>query len=277
MVAACRAIENDQPDSFAQDPFAARLAGDRGFTILQAQPRPEWLQFGMGLRTRFLDELLLDALATNSISTVVSLGCGLDARPWRLDLPPNLRWIDVDFEDMLDYKDSILAGEPTRCRHERMTADLTDPVQRQAIFAAVGSDPALMITEGLLLYLPPATVEDLAVESGVAHWISDIATTAFDAAIDMDRHKSIRSVQPPDFLRGEQILDLLRRHGWHTAARRSYITDIGFALPRIQRLMGEQARRDGPSPELLHDPTGVHRFTRDRSTSGERVHSSRTF
>jgi len=38
MVAACRALETELPDAFAHDPFAARLAGARGFAILDAVP-----------------------------------------------------------------------------------------------------------------------------------------------------------------------------------------------------------------------------------------------
>jgi hypothetical protein len=34
----------------------------------------------------------------------VSLGCGLDARPWRLDLPADLRWIEADLLDMLEIQ-----------------------------------------------------------------------------------------------------------------------------------------------------------------------------
>jgi hypothetical protein len=99
-------------------------------------------------------------------------------------------------------------------------------------------------------------------ESGVAHWMSDITTTAFAKAIGMDTMCSLRSVQAPDFLQGEQILDCVRRHGWVTAARRSYITDMAFAMERIQRLMGDRPQSAGPPPVPPDDPTGVHRFAR---------------
>src|SRR5215831_1265064 len=200
MVAACRAIETEDANGFVRDPFAARLAGERGMAILRGLPHPEMMRFLVAVRSRFVDELLLEALASKNIATVLSLGCGLDTRPWRLELPPDLRWIEVDFADMLDYKDALPSTETPRCRRERLTADLTDAAQRRAIYAAVGSSPALMITEGLLMYLPAATVEALAAEawreSGIAHWISDITTTAFTKAIGgMDAMRSFRNVQ----------------------------------------------------------------------------------
>src|ERR1051326_65366 len=69
MIAACRAHENELPDAFVRDPFAARLAGDKGVAILLAMPHSNVLRLGMAIRTRFVDELLLYALATYSIQT----------------------------------------------------------------------------------------------------------------------------------------------------------------------------------------------------------------
>ena len=237
MVAACRALESDSPDGFVHDPFAARLAGERGMAMLRALPQPEMMRFGIGVRSRFMDELLLETLASEKIATVLSLGCGLDTRPWRLEVPADLRWIEVDFADMLDYKNALMSAETPRCRREFITADVNDAAQRRTIYAAVGPAPALMITEGFLMYLPAATVEALAAEawqeSGIAHWMSDITTTAFMKAINMNMPQSVRDVQAPDCLNGEQILESIQGQGWRTAARRSYITDMGFAMERF--------------------------------------------
>ncbi len=264
LVAACGALEADIADGFVHDPFAARLAGARGMAMLQAIPKPEMMRFGIGIRSRLLDELLLEALASNTIATVLSVGCGLDTRPWRLELPADLRWVEVDFADMLDYKDGFMSAETPRCRRERLTADVNDAAQRRIIYAAAGSAPALMITEGLLMYLPAATVEALAVEagqeSGIAHWMSDITTSQFATALKIDTLRSVGHVQASDFLQGEQILERLRGQGWVTGARRSYLTDVAFAIERAQKMFGP--RPSGPPPISLDDPTGVHRFVR---------------
>src|SRR4029077_254225 len=129
MVAACRAYETELEDAFVRDPFAARLAGERGPAILRALPHANILRLGLAIRTRFVDELLLEALAAYPITTVLSIGCGLDTRPWRLDVPSILRWIEIDFADVLDYKEGIMSGEKARCRRERLSADLNDPAQ----------------------------------------------------------------------------------------------------------------------------------------------------
>ncbi len=266
MVAACRAIETGLEDAFFRDPFAARLAGERGVAIVRALPHAEVLRFGLAVRTRFIDELLLQALATQPIETVLSVGCGLDTRPWRLELRPDLGWIEIDFPAILDYKDELMSGEAACCRRKRLAADLNDPAQRRAIYEAAGQGPALMVTEGLIVYLPAATVEAIAAESGslsgVAHWISDITTSDFRKVLGgMDTMQSVRHVQASDSLAGEEILAVIRRHGWATTAWRSYITDLGFAADRVRRMMG--GATPPPLPLPAGDPTGVHLFARE--------------
>jgi methyltransferase (TIGR00027 family) len=265
MVAACRALESERSDAFINDPFAGRLAGERGMAMLRAVPNPGFMQFGIAVRVRFLEELLREALSAEPIPTVLSVGCGLDTRPWRLDLPPELRWIEIDFPEMLDYKDALMAAEKPRCRRERLTADVNDPVQRRAIYAAAGSGPALMITEGLLVYLPGATVEAIAEESrresSITHWISDITTDAFVKAVGLDHMRVIGHVRAADSLSGEQTFDCILRHGWKSAAQRSYLTDMAFASDRIRQMFGDPPQPSGPAP-VPADPTGLHRFTR---------------
>jgi O-methyltransferase involved in polyketide biosynthesis len=159
-----------------------------------------------------------------------------------------------------------MSGEAPHCRRERLTLDLNDPAQRRAMYESVGLNPALMITEGLLLYLPAVTVEALAAESGihsgVAHWISDITTSAFSKVLGAgaDTMQHIRHVQAKDALKGEQILEVVRLNGWTISAMRSYISDVGFVLERVRRTMGGAIPPTPPFP--LNDPTGVHRFGR---------------
>jgi O-methyltransferase involved in polyketide biosynthesis len=92
MVAECRAHETGLEDAFVRDPFAARLVGEREFAILAALPHSNVARLELAIRTRFVDELLLEALRQYPITTVLRVGCGLDTRPWRIDFPSDLRW-----------------------------------------------------------------------------------------------------------------------------------------------------------------------------------------
>ena len=266
LVAACRAIESERPDAFFHDPFARRLAGERGFAMCRSRSHPEIMEFGLAIRTRMIDELLLETIRSAGVKTVLCPGSGLDTRPWRLDLPSELRWIEVDFADMLGYKESLMAGEKPRCRRERLAADVNDPAQRQSIYAAASAAPALILSEGLLMYLPAGSVQSLVAETfrnaSIAHWIIEATTSAFTNALGGDSARGVGHVQAIDHLKGEQILETFHSHGWKTAAHRSFITDLAFAKERIAAMMRNQPVPPKPPPFPPGDPTGIHLFGR---------------
>ena len=148
-----------------------------------------------------------------------------------------------------------------------LSADLNDATQRRTIYEAAGTKRSLVITEGVLMYLPAATVDALAAEipsaSGVSHWISDITTSDFSKALrgGATSESGFEHVRAPDALEGEQILDVLCTHGWTTEAMRSYIRDAAFTQDRVRRVFGERPQ-SAPPPFPPGDPTGIHRFAR---------------
>ncbi len=111
----------------------------------------------MIVRTAVMDEIVMRLVKEQGVDTVLNLAAGLDARAYRLDLPSQLHWIDVDLEGILSYKEAALAGETPRCRVEFVRADMTDQAARRALFQRVGAGAkrALVISEGLLVYLTP--------------------------------------------------------------------------------------------------------------------------
>jgi len=112
MVAACRAIETARADGLVRDPFAEMLAGPRGDAILRGITGWQLMCFGIGVRTRFLDDLVVETIARENIEVVLSVGAGLDTRPWRLELPPELRWIEADFRPVYPAAVATLSTNP---------------------------------------------------------------------------------------------------------------------------------------------------------------------
>jgi methyltransferase (TIGR00027 family) len=265
LVAACRALETTRPHGLVRDPFAAQLGGERGMAMLRALPNPEVMCFGIAIRSRFLDELVV--ATAPKVAAVVCLGAGLDTRPWRLDLPPDLRWIEADFPAMLDYKSGMMAQHQPKCRLERISADLTDRAARSALFTAVGNGPALMITEGLLMYLPAETVEALAADpasaSGIRYWLMDVMSREAAHRVGMSVIQSIQNVRAETRLEGEEILEITNRTGWSPVERRIYASGALAAFAeRIQELIASQPPTQTPPPPLVDDPSGVYLFAR---------------
>jgi methyltransferase (TIGR00027 family) len=176
-----RAAETERPDALFRDPYARRLAGERGRQIAESVPaaiRIAWPWVG---RTYLFDQLIVEQLRQGA-DMVVNLAAGLDARPYRMDLPRALQWIEVDLPGILDYKEEILAGEQPRCALERVRLDLSDGAARRELFARLGSRSrrALILTEGLLIYLTRDEVaslaRDLAAPPPCKSWILDLAS-----------------------------------------------------------------------------------------------------
>src|SRR5512143_792886 len=181
-VAVYRAMETARPDAIFRDPFAAKLAGERGHAIVDTMKRGRATAWAMIVRTAVFDEIILERVKNGGVDTVLNLAAGLDARAWRMPLPPNLRWIDVDLPEILEYKAETLRDEKPVCRYESVRLDLTDAAKRRALFSQVGaqSSRVLVVSEGLVIYLTAEQVGELARDlhaSASFHWwLLDIAS-----------------------------------------------------------------------------------------------------
>jgi methyltransferase (TIGR00027 family) len=180
-VAVYRAMETERSDAIFRDPFARKLAGAKGEEIVTNMKRGRATAWAMIVRTAVFDEIISAQIAAG-VDLVLNLAAGLDARPWRMDLPPDLRWVDADLPGILNYKIEMLRGHTPRCNYEAATIDLTDETARSELFARVsaGSKNALVLSEGLLIYLPPEQVvrlaEALAAVPAFKHWATDLAS-----------------------------------------------------------------------------------------------------
>jgi len=180
-VAYYRALETERPDAAFQDPFARRLAGERGARIAAGMPDANKNSWAFVARTLAFDRFVVEEAARGA-DLVLNLAAGFDARPYRLDLPKSLRWVEVDLPALLDEKEELLRGETPRCALERVRLDLADKAARRALFARLGreSKSALVMSEGLLIYLAPAEVaalaDDLAAVPSFARWACDLAS-----------------------------------------------------------------------------------------------------
>ena len=184
MVAAYRALESERADALFRDPLAGRLAGENGRRIIENLPKAAFMGgWSVIIRTRIIDEMI-DAAIAEGIDTILNLGAGLDTRPYRMDLPASLRWTEVDFPDILEFKESRLAQESPRCRLERFKLDLSDSPKRKQLLSEIADDSKkiLVLTEGVIPYLSPEEVASLAADlrsqASFRYWVADYFSPA---------------------------------------------------------------------------------------------------
>jgi methyltransferase (TIGR00027 family) len=180
-MAVYRARETERPDAVFRDPFARALAGERGERIARALPFGEEHAWSFIARTHLFDRFVARQVK-QGVDLVVSLAAGLDTRPYRMDLPASLRWVEVDLPDILDYKEEILADANPVCTLERVRLDLANTDARRGLFDRLGrsAKQALVLSEGLVIYLMPQEVGalalDLATPASFQHWVVDISS-----------------------------------------------------------------------------------------------------
>jgi methyltransferase (TIGR00027 family) len=144
------------------DPLAERLAGEHGRAIVANVPRSTRNGWWLIARTKIIDDAIGRSIA-DGCDRVLNLAAGLDTRPYRLDLPADFAWIEADLPQLLSEKTQLLADETPRCRLTRTAVDLSDPAARDAFLneALDGASKALVLTEGLLMYLEDRDVVTL--------------------------------------------------------------------------------------------------------------------
>ncbi|MET9095149.1 class I SAM-dependent methyltransferase [Streptomyces cyaneofuscatus] len=170
LVAAARAIETHRPDSLAQDAYAKHFVlaapASKGWPV---RPRevpsgdrdPLWGRFAryFGLRTRVLDDFLLQSVHAGNVRQVVLLGAGLDARAFRLDWPPGCVIFEIDRGEVLAFKHQVLDGLSAVPKAARVPVPMDLRADWAGALPSAGFDPAapsVWLVEGLLFYLPPA-------------------------------------------------------------------------------------------------------------------------
>ena len=227
-VAVYRARETERPDGLFRDPYARRLAGTKGEEIAAVMEKRTPESWPLPIRTYLFDAYIMDCVR-QGVDVVVNLAAGLDARPYRMDLPPNLVWVEVDLPEILGYKEDILRDEKPRCALRRIKLDLADRGARQHLFAELGQQAknALVVTEGLVIYLAPEQVaelaDDLAAAPGFKHWVVDMVSPGLRRRMTRQFGSFLDEANAPFKFSPEEGPGFFAAHGWRPVEVRSML------------------------------------------------------
>jgi methyltransferase (TIGR00027 family) len=252
-----RAKENERPDAIFHDRLARRLAGERGEQIAVTMPSFEQHAWTWVTRTYLFDQFVTEQVA-QGVDMVINLAAGLDARPYRMALPPSLRWVEVDLPELLAYKDEILAGEEPACALERVRLDLADKSARRELFDRLGQTArkALIITEGLIIYIAPeevgALAQDLARPPSFQLWTTDVASPGLLAMLQKNLGGPLGQGGAALRFGPAEGPDYFARFGWKaidvrsmlkTAARLKRVSTFMRLMALLPESKGQQGRR----------------------------------
>lgn len=268
-VAFFRAQESERPDAIFHDPFARKLAGEKGEQIANAVNFSRENGWSFVARTFLFDEYVNHHVA-EGFDTVINLAAGLDTRPYRLNLPAGLKWIDVDLPAMINYKEKILDHEKPKCELRSAPLDLANTEARQELFKELNAQAkkALILTEGLIIYLTSEQAaslsSDLSDQKNFRRWVFDLQSPAL---LEMANDKMGAALAgsgakfqfAPD--EGEEFFE---SHGWKHLESKSLLPT---ALT-LNRLSGElktyAGKPEPPGPRRSFPWSGVCLFENAR-------------
>ncbi len=229
-VAFYRAMESERPDALFVDPYARLLAGAEGEEAVRTIPKGRQSAWAMIVRTAVLDEIILRLVREDGVDRVLNLAAGLDTRPFRLDLPPSLDWVEIDLPGILEFKRERMEGERPACRLESIAADLSDADDRRTSLdeALRGARSALVVTEGLLIYLEDEQVaglaRDLHARSACRWWLTDLASPWLLKFMHRSYKRGMDASVQFRFA-PEEGPDWFRRFGWEPEEYRSSLEE----------------------------------------------------
>ena len=251
-----RAIETERSDALFRDPFARKLAGARGEQILRDMPPTgDW---AWPIRTFLFDRAVLGAVK-EGFDTVVNLAAGLDARPYRLQLPRDLHWFEVDLPGILAEKEELLRSEKPICQVERVPIDLADSGARQELFVRLGQSArrALILTEGLLMYLETEAVrslaQNLAAQRSFRRWVLELSSPGLLRLLQRTLGNKLEQAKAPFKFAPPEGPSFFEPAGWKAKEVHSMLKTaaklrrLDFKM-RLLALLPESSGRQGSRP-----------------------------
>lgn len=258
LAAVYRARENDRQDPLFRDPFARSLAGTRGEQIADSLPFSNRATWAWVARTYLFDQFILEQVQ-QGVDTVINLAAGLDARPYRMALPSSLQWIEVDLPGILDYKEEILSGKKTGCALERVRLDLFDVGARRDLFGQLGhkANKALIVTEGLIIYLTADEVgslaHDLAAPRSFERWVLDLASPGLLRLLQKNMGRQLSQAGASLKFGPKEGPEFFVPYGWKPVGVRSplrtaaHFKRLSFGM-RLLALLPESSGSQGSRP-----------------------------
>ncbi|MFT4041997.1 MAG: class I SAM-dependent methyltransferase [Gordonia sp. (in: high G+C Gram-positive bacteria)] len=141
-----KALDADLERPVLGDQFAKDAVSRLDFDWSELGVTAKWAPI-VTVRTALYDAWTREFLAAHPKATVIHIGCGLDARVFRLDPGTDVTWFDADFPDVIALREHIY---PTRPGYHLLKTSATDPSWLNTIPT---DNPVLFLAEGISMYL----------------------------------------------------------------------------------------------------------------------------
>jgi len=264
-VAVFRAEESERPDAIFRDPFARQLAGEKGEQIANAIEFSKKNSWSFVARTFSFDEFIRKHVE-QGFDMVINLAAGLDTRPYRMELPASLKWVEVDLPGIMNYKETILALEKPKCLLEKIQLDLSDRKARTELFKQLGnkSKKALIVSEGLIGYLDEeeagALAQGLSSQKSFRRWVFDLMSPGLLELATKEMGSFLKEANAPLKFAPEEGEGFFLRYGWKNLESKSLLKTAATLNRLNEEMMTFASYPEPGGPKGSFPWTGVCLF-----------------
>ena len=122
---------------------------------LKGKSKSKWLAYYMGMRAAVFDQWVREKIVQFPDAIVLHLGCGLDGRVQRIGLKNATKWIDVDFESVIQERKRYYTETE---RYRMLAADIKD---KAFVSSLPESENVMIVMEGVGMYLTNEEIKQL--------------------------------------------------------------------------------------------------------------------
>lgn len=264
-VAVYRADESDRSDAVFHDPYARKLAGERGQKIVEAMEDGSKNSWSFIARTFLFDEFVMQHVNVG-YDMVINLASGLDTRPYRLPLPSSVTWIDIDLPEIINYMNNMMEGERANCKLERIALDLSLREERFILFKELASrgKKILVVAEGLIGYLNDreagSLAYDLSRERNFKHWVLDIMSPGLLPLVQQEMGTLLDDAKSPLVFAPKEGENFFRLFKWKPVISRSKLKTAAKLKRLSTEMMAYAAKPEPEGPKGAFPWSGVCLF-----------------
>ncbi|OQO94694.1 hypothetical protein B1813_00895 [Saccharomonospora piscinae] len=150
-----RAADAASASPLLADTVAAEVASRIDESVRSASAGDADLARNVAIRARLLDDHVRDFVRRHPDAVVVELGCGLETRAFRTELPETVDYYAVDLLSVIELRRRLMPHHP---RETMIAASLDDPRWTDAI---PSGRAAILVADGVLAFLDPAVATRL--------------------------------------------------------------------------------------------------------------------
>jgi methyltransferase (TIGR00027 family) len=220
--AAVRADDAASPQPVCGDTLASRFLDDEARRGVESLVRHRAPAASNVARHRIIDDLLRAALAEDPSRRVIMPGAGFDTRAFRL---PGGRWWELDDPQLLAYKEARLPAGTAPNPLTRIPVSFQTDTLAGHLAPLAGDDPALVVMEGVTMYLDDGTLAEAAaaVRRALprATLICDLMTPGFVRTFSGPLRADLARLGAHYGVRREQPRRILERAGYAVRERQS--------------------------------------------------------